>query len=74
MAYTCTTCGASAETPGHLCSPCDETSSCNFCGKSKAEARHICRDKLVALQFFCTTCGRVAEKENFLCKPSPITE
>jgi len=74
MAYTCTTCGAAAETPGHLCSPCDTTSSCGFCGTSEAGARHVCRDKLVAMQFFCSTCGRVAEEENFLCNPSPITE
>jgi len=74
MAYTCTTCGAIAETPGHLCSPCDDRSPCHYCGAQEAGARHICRDKLVAMQFYCTSCGRVAEKNSLLCNPLPIDE
>lgn len=74
MAYTCTTCGAVAETPGHLCSPCDESSPCNSCGAQEADSRHSCRDKPVAMQFYCTSCGRVAEESSFLCNPSPIGE
>jgi len=73
MAYTCLTCGMTAETPGHLCSPCDQTSSCGFCGAEKAGDRHVCRDNLETLHFFCTTCGRVANKQDFLCNPSPRT-
>lgn len=74
MAYTCTTCGAVADTPGHLCSPCDDTSTCNFCGTPKVDARHVCRDKLAAMRFTCTACGRVAEEKNHLCNPVPILE
>jgi len=74
MPYTCTTCGAVAETPGHLCSPCDDALPCYSCGPSEASARHVCREQRVAVQFFCTTCGRVAEEKSFLCAPSPITE
>ena len=33
MAYTCKTCGAVAEEPGHLCAPLTETTACPYCGK-----------------------------------------
>jgi len=74
MAYICTTCGATTETPGHLCSPCDTTLPCNFCGAPEAGARHMCREKLTAVQYFCTSCGRVAEERSFLCNPAPVIE
>lgn len=73
MAYTCITCGVTAETPGHLCSPCDQT-FCGFCGTQKADGRHVCWDNLETLHFFCTTCGRVASKQDSLCSPSPIVK
>ena len=72
MAYTCKNCGAVAEAPGHLCSPCDDKEKCSFCGEPQADARHICKDKLSAMKFSCEGCGRVAMEANHLCKPSPI--
>lgn len=72
MAYTCTTCGAIAESPGHLCSPCDNSQPCNLCGKPEDGARHLCRDQVPSMQFTCSSCGRVAEREGLLCNPVPI--
>lgn len=72
MAHTCTTCGAVADSPGHLCAPCDDASSCSFCGTPEVDTRHVCRDKLLAMKFVCGGCGRVAMEENHLCKPTPI--
>ncbi len=72
MAYTCKNCGAVANAPGHLCSPCDDKEKCSFCGDPQVDARHICKDKLSAMKFSCDGCGRVAMEESHLCKPSPI--
>lgn len=74
MAYICTTCGAVAESPGHLCSPRDGTTSCTFCGTKTTEKRHMCRDNLATVQYFCSNCGQVAEERGYLCHPEPIIE
>lgn len=74
MAYTCTSCGAVADTPGHLCSPCDDRSPCGSCGTREAGGRHVCRDKPVAMRFYCTSCGREAAENRLLCNPAPIDE
>jgi hypothetical protein len=72
MTYTCETCGAVADEPGHLCNPCGDESKCSFCGSPEVNARHVCKDKLAAMNFYCEGCGRVATEEGHLCKPSPI--
>ncbi|WP_028317628.1 hypothetical protein [Desulfobulbus elongatus] len=72
MAFVCTTCGAAAETPGHLCSPCDTAASGTFCDIAGNGTRHACRDKTATVQFYCTTCGQVAEEKRYLCNPEPI--
>jgi hypothetical protein len=72
MAYTCETCGAIAEDPGHLCNPCGDATECSFCGTPQAEAIHMCKDKLAAMKYVCGGCGRVATEEGHLCEPSPI--
>lgn len=74
MAHTCKTCGAVADSPAHLCSPCDDTSDCTFCGAPKVDIRHVCRDKLSEMQYVCGGCGRVAMEESHLCKPEFIGE
>ena len=74
MAHTCKTCGAVADTPGHLCDPCDDTAACSFCGKPETDAKHMCQDKLAEMQFVCGGCGRVAMEENHLCQPEAITK
>lgn len=74
MHYICTTCGAAADAPGHLCSPCDSTSSCTFSGAQDASAGHSCRDKPIVMQYVCSGCGRVAEERSHLCNPEPIME
>ncbi len=73
MAHTCTTCGAVADDPGHLCNPTMEKISCSFCGAGDVGAAHICKEKLAAMKFSCQTCGRVASEEARLCKPQEIT-
>jgi len=72
MAHTCKTCGAVADDPGHLCSPCGDATKCSFCGTPNADTTHMCKDKLATMKFVCNGCGRVAMEEGHLCKPSPI--
>ena len=72
MAYTCKSCGAVANEPGHLCDPCGDEQNCSFCGTPKVDHTHICKDKLAAMKFVCG-CGRVAMEEGHLCNPSPIS-
>ena len=72
MEYTCETCGAVAEEPGHLCNPCGDPTECNFCGTPEMDTTHVCKDKLAAMKFVCEGCGRVAMEEDLLCKASPI--
>lgn len=72
MAHTCKNCGALADSPGHLCNPCDDKEKCSFCGAPEVEAKHICKDKLAVMKFVCNGCGRVAMQEGHLCSPAPI--
>lgn len=72
MSYTCKTCGALANEPGHLCNPCGDKTSCNFCGTTNVNTAHMCKDKLGTMKFVCEGCGRVAMEEGHLCKPSGI--
>jgi hypothetical protein len=72
MAYTCTTCGAIADRPGHLCNPCGDKAKCSFCGTSATDPRHVCKDKLAAMRYVCGGCGRTATESVHLCKPSAI--
>jgi len=72
MAYTCNTCGAISDAPGHLCNPCDDKSKCSFCGVPEVDVRHVCKDKLSKMKYVCDSCGRVAMEEGNLCKPQAI--
>jgi predicted RNA-binding Zn-ribbon protein involved in translation (DUF1610 family) len=72
MAYSCSTCGAVADAPGHLCNPTEDTANCGFCGTPEVDTKHICRDKLIAMKYVCDNCGRVAMESAHLCKPTAI--
>lgn len=72
MAYTCKNCGAVADAPGHLCNPCDDEKKCSFCGSPAKESKHMCKDKLSAMQYVCGGCGRVAMEKHHLCQPNAI--
>ncbi len=72
MAYTCKTCGAVANEPGHLCNPCGDKTKCSFCGAPSTDAKHVCKDKLSAMKYVCGGCGRVAMEAGHLCNPNPI--
>lgn len=72
--YTCKTCGANAQAPGHLCNPCGEGGKCSFCGQQEADARHMCAGKLAGMKFVCGECGRVAASPDLLCKPDKIVD
>jgi hypothetical protein len=72
MAYTCKTCGAISDSPGHLCNPCDDKQVCSFCGTPDTDATHMCKGKLEKMKYVCGGCGRVAMNEKHLCQPSPI--
>ncbi|MDR2551469.1 MAG: hypothetical protein LBD10_14860 [Desulfobulbus sp.] len=74
MTFVCTTCGATAESPGHLCSPHDSTTASTSGGVRDAGARHACRDRGDTLRYYCTTCGQVTEEKRNLCAPEPIAE
>ena len=66
------TCGAVADEPGHLCSPCGDKAACSFCGAPAVDTAHMCKDKLSAMKYVCEGCGRVAMEEDHLCKAKPI--
>lgn len=72
MAYTCKTCGAVAEEPGHLCNPCGDPQTCSFCGAPQVDAHHMCKDKLANMKYVCEGCGRVAMEAEHLCNAKPI--
>jgi len=72
MSYTCKNCGAIAEAPGHLCSPCEHESTCNYCGEEKTDTAHVCKEKLAAMKFVCENCGRVAPDKDNVCAPCEI--
>ena len=72
MAYTCKSCGAIAESPGHLCNPCGDKEKCSFCGAAEVDVKHVCKDKLAEMKYVCNGCGRVAIEETHLCSPAPI--
>jgi len=56
MAYTCKSCGAVANAPGHLCNPCGDKAKCSFCGATETDHTHQCKDKLAAMKFVCGGC------------------
>lgn len=72
MAYSCKTCGAVAPEPGHLCNPCGDLVTCSFCGTPDVDTKHVCKDKLEAMQYVCEGCGRVGMEESNVCKPKLI--
>lgn len=73
MAYSCKTCGALADAPGHLCNPCDDKEeSCSFCGIPDVDSKHVCKDKLAEMKYVCGGCGRVALEAENVCKPQLI--
>ena len=73
MEYTCKTCGALAEEPGHLCNPCGDKTTCDFCGKPDIDTKHVCKGRLERMRYVCSGCGRMAMEEWHLCQPSPIS-
>ena len=72
MSYTCKTCSAIAEDPGHLCNPCGDKQQGSFCGDTAVDTAHMCKDKLEAMKFVCDSCGRLAMEMGHLCFPSDI--
>lgn len=71
-AYVCSTCGAVAEEPGHLCNPASETHTCAYCGQEAPPAQHYCKGKMDDLRYVCQGCGRLAPSEHMLCKPKEV--
>lgn len=72
MTYSCKTCGAVSESPGHLCNPCGDESACSFCGAEGIDARHVCKKKHKAMKFVCGNCGRMATSSEHLCNATEI--
>jgi DNA-directed RNA polymerase subunit RPC12/RpoP len=70
--YTCQTCGALAEEPGHLCNPGGEAMTCAYCGKKGPFAQHYCKGKLEDINYVCENCGRLATSADLLCKPTSV--
>ena len=73
MSYTCKTCGALADAPGHLCNPCGDKETCPSCGKPDVDTKHMCKDRLERMRYVCGGCGRVAMEEWHLCDPESIS-
>ena len=57
MAYTCKTCGAVAEEPGHLCAPSTEPTACAFCGEKSPHVKHYCKGKMEDIKYVCRSAG-----------------
>ncbi len=72
MAYTCKTCGAVAEEPGHLCAPSTEDTTCAYCSKHTPHVQHYCKGKMEDLKYVCEGCGRLATSADLLCKPNKV--
>ncbi len=72
MAHTCSTCGAMADDPGHLCNPTVSAISCSFCNTPDVGINHLCKEKLAAMKYSCESCGRVAEDAAGICRPVEI--
>jgi DNA-directed RNA polymerase subunit RPC12/RpoP len=72
MSYTCKTCGAVADEPGHLCAPSTETTACPYCGKHTPHVKHYCKGKMEDLKYVCEGCGRLATSPDLVCKPSKV--
>jgi hypothetical protein len=70
--YTCETCGALAEEPGHLCKPSGEAMPCSYCGKKESAPKHFCKGKLEDIKFVCEGCGRLATSADLVCKPAKV--
>jgi DNA-directed RNA polymerase subunit RPC12/RpoP len=72
-AYVCSTCGALAEEPGHLCNPQGESMTCGYCGDPhEAHEKHYCKGKLEDIKYVCEGCGRLATSQDFLCDPKEV--
>lgn len=72
MAHTCSTCGAMADDPGHLCNPTEAVISCSYCNAPDVGVNHICKEKLAAMKYSCESCGRVAADAAGVCRPVEI--
>jgi uncharacterized Zn finger protein len=46
--------------------------TCDSCGLTSTNARHLCKPKMAAIKFACNSCGRVAPEKNQLCHPKAI--
>ncbi len=73
MVYTCTNCSAVAADSGALCSPCDDSDKCSFCGSPEVSSAGVCTDKFAAMKYVCDGCGRVSMEEGNICSPSLIS-
>ena len=70
--YTCATCGALAEEPGHLCNPAGDPMTCAYCGEKGAHTKHYCKGKLEDNKYVCEQVGRLATSADLLCKPTNV--
>ncbi|MBI4642808.1 MAG: hypothetical protein HY790_07635 [Deltaproteobacteria bacterium] len=70
--YTCQTCGALAEEPGHLCNPAGEPMTCAYCGEKSSHVKHYCKGKLEDIKYVCEQCGRLSTSADLLCKPTNV--
>ena len=65
MAYTCKTCGAVAEDPGHLCAPYDRRHDLRLLRENAPHVKHYCKGKMEDLKYVCEQCGRLATSDGF---------
>ena len=60
--YTCKTCGALADEPGHLCNPCGDETKCDFCGTCVGVCPENCielRETVLSIDYdSCTICEK----------------
>lgn len=69
----CLTCGKPVGKGGHMCTPeLLGDSTCDWCGASIPDERHLCNDKVRELAYVCNSCGRTAVHADNLCDPKKI--
>jgi len=69
----CPTCQGKTTGSGHLCVPArHEDETCDWCGASIVDERHLCNEKVKELAYYCNSCGRAAVQAEHVCDPRAI--
>lgn len=68
-AETCKVCGQPVNPPGHICDPKGLPYTCDYCGDTVKNYRHMCKQMIEKAKYTCNNCGRIAVKKDDVCAP-----